>query len=245
MTLSLDRSLEAITHHSHALAAAARGNLDARVEHCPDWSVADLVWHVTEVHWFWRTVAEELPDAAPDQARQPERRPDEQLVDTFLAGAEALVETLGQADQDATCWTWFPLQQDVRFITRHQVQEAAVHHWDAVNAAGLSLTIEQDLAADCVEEFLTTSLADDDDAASVDHALEGALALHATDTGQTWTVTQAGPDAALLWTTAPVAGAATVTGTASDLVLWLYGRADLPVQDTDLVARFRRLSSTD
>ena len=49
-----------IRRHSAGLAAAARDNLDARVEHCPDWSVADLVWHVSGVHWFWGTIAGEL-----------------------------------------------------------------------------------------------------------------------------------------------------------------------------------------
>jgi uncharacterized protein (TIGR03083 family) len=245
MTLSLSRSLEAISTHSHALADAARGNLDARVEHCPEWSVADLVQHVTEVHWFWRTIAGELLDGPPEESRRPQRRPDDELVDTFLSGADALVATLGAADQDAACWTWFPPQQDVAFISRHQIQEAAVHHWDAANAAGRELVLEPDLAADSVAEFLTCSLADADDAASVDFALEGALTLHATDTDQTWTVTQDGPDAALLWTADAVAGAGTVSGTVSDLLLWIYGRVDLPSTDPDLVARFRRLSSTD
>ena len=22
---------------------------------CPDWRIADLVWHLGEVHWFWAT----------------------------------------------------------------------------------------------------------------------------------------------------------------------------------------------
>ena len=39
-------------------------------------------------------------------------------------------------------------QQDVAFVTRHQVQEAAVHHWDAVNAAGDALVIDPAVAAD-------------------------------------------------------------------------------------------------
>lgn len=245
MALSLERSLDAISAHSYALADAARSNLGARVEHCPEWSVADLVWHVTEVHWFWGTIAAELPSAAPAESRRPERRPDAELVDTFLSGAAALVETLGAADQGASCWTWFPPQQDVAFITRHQVQEAAVHHWDAVNAAGRRLAIEQDLAADSIEEFLTTSLADDDDAKASEIALKGALALHATDLDRLWTVNQAGPDAALLWSASSGGEASTVSGTASDLLLWLYGRLDLPVGDADMVARFRSLSSTD
>jgi uncharacterized protein (TIGR03083 family) len=244
MTLSLDRSLDAISSHSRALAEAAGDNLDARVEHCPEWSVADLVWHVTEVHWFWRTIAGELLDAPPDESRRPTRRPDAELVEEFLAGATALVDTLRAADQEAGCWTWYPPQQDVAFITRHQVQEAAVHHWDAANAAGQALVFDTDVAVDSIEEFLTCSLADADDIARSGAALGGEVRLHATDTGETWTVVQSSPQAALTWSRGP-GDDATVSGTAADLLLWLYGRAELTVADAGLVSRFRRLSSTD
>ena len=62
MTLGVEECLAAIETHTRGLAAAADGNLDARVEHCPDWSVADLVDHLTEVHAFWAgaTTAVEL-----------------------------------------------------------------------------------------------------------------------------------------------------------------------------------------
>ncbi len=31
----------------------------ARVPSCPDWSAADLLWHLTEVQGFWATIVEE------------------------------------------------------------------------------------------------------------------------------------------------------------------------------------------
>jgi uncharacterized protein (TIGR03083 family) len=245
MTLSLHRSLEAISGNSHALAEAARGNLGARVEHCPEWSVADLVRHVTEVHWFWRTIAAGPLQAPPDESARPARMPDEELVDELLSGATALVDALGSADQSAGCWTWFPPQQDVAFITRHQIQEAAVHAWDAVHAAGQELDLDVDVAVDSIEEFLTCSLADAEDVERIGVLLDGELVLHATDTDQTWTVAQATPRAALTWSASTGEEGSTVSGTASDLLLWLYGRVDLPTGDPEVVARFRRLSSTD
>ena len=73
MTLSTEACLAAIAQHSYGFAEAVRGNLDARVEHCPGWNIADLVWHLTDVHWFWRTIAaDRLPDP-PDKARRPVR----------------------------------------------------------------------------------------------------------------------------------------------------------------------------
>jgi uncharacterized protein (TIGR03083 family) len=244
MTLATDDCLAAITRHSHALAEAARADLSAPVEHCPDWTVADLVHHVTEVHWFWGTIAEERLAEPPPEERRPARVPDDELVDHFVTGAERLVGMLGAADQDAAVWTWFPPQQDVAFITRHQVQEAAVHHFDAANAAGLAWTVEPDVAADSIEEFLTTSLAEDDDIVRIGTTLPGPLTLAASDTGQSWTVHQPIPSSGLAWR-AGHDGAATVSAPVADLLLWVYQRRDLPVADRTLVDAFRRLSSTD
>ena len=103
MTLSTDRCLAAITAHSAGFAAACRDNLSAPVEHCPEWSVADLVWHLTEVHWFWATIAEERLGEPPEESRRPDRPREEDLVDTFEAGAARLARVLRAADQSASC----------------------------------------------------------------------------------------------------------------------------------------------
>lgn len=242
MPLSLDDELAAISAHSAALADAAT-DLTAAVEHCPGWTVADLVWHVTEVHWFWRTIAAERLAAPPDESRRPARAADDHLVADFRAGAAALVDVLGGADQGASVWTWFPDRQDIGFITRHQVQEAAVHHWDAAHATGAAWSMSPAVAADAIEEFLTCSLADADDVARLGRTLAGPLTLAATDTGQSWTISQADPTAALGWTSGT--SDPTVSGTVTDLLLWVYQRVDLPITDPHVVASFRGLTSTD
>ncbi|SDT33551.1 TIGR03083 family protein [Microlunatus soli] len=247
MPLTPQRCADAITEHSRGLAdAVIAGDLRARVAHCPDWNVADLVWHVTGVHWFWHTIASERLSEPPAEERRPIRPPDDRLVSRFRAGAEAIAETLATADQSAPCWTWFPPQQDVAFVTRHQVQEAVVHHFDAADAIGQSIDIAADIAVDCVEEFLTTSLADADDVAALREtkglALDGELVLHATDVDRSWTVFDQ-PGSGLLWR--PGGDAPAVSGTAADLLLWIYGRTELPEQQPELIERFRRMSSTD
>lgn len=242
--LTTDVCIAAIARHSAGFADAVRDNLDARVEHCPEWDVADLVWHLTDVHWFWKTIAAERLSAPPEESRRPQRPERADLVAAFERGATELVDVLRDADQDAAAWTWFPGRQDVGFITRHQVQEAAVHHWDAAHAAGVPWTVGTDVAADAIEEFLTCSLADQDDVKQLGRSLPGPLVLTATDTGASWTVSQADPGAALLWT-AGAAGPATVTGTTADLLLWIYQRRVLATDQPELVAEFRGLSSTD
>lgn len=240
--------LDAIARHSRGFADAAEGNLGASVEHCPGWSVADLVWHLTEVHWFWGTIVEERLEAPPDDSKRPARAEDAQLLGTFRSGATHLVDVLAAADPSAHVWTWAPTRQDVGFVVRHQVQEAAVHHWDARHAAGGGLVIEPLVAADGVDEFLNYSLSSAEDPADPPRpALDATFALRCDDAPHAWTVTDGptpGTVAAAKGATADIPG---IDASASDLLLWLYGRVELqpgPVP-ADVLARFRALSFTD
>jgi uncharacterized protein (TIGR03083 family) len=240
--------LDAIARHSRGFADAAEGNLGAGVEHCPGWSVADLVWHLTEVHWFWGTIVEERLDAPPDDSKRPAREGDAGLLDTFRSGANHLVEVLAAAEPSAHVWTWAPARQDVGFVVRHQVQEAAVHHWDARHAGGGGLVIEPLLAADGVDEFLNFSLSSAEDPADPPRpALGATFALRCDDAPHAWTVTDGpapGTVAAAQGAPADIPG---IAASASDLLLWLYGRVELqrgPVP-ADVLARFRALSFTD
>jgi uncharacterized protein (TIGR03083 family) len=247
MGLSSSRATAAIAAHSLGFADAARGNLAAPVQHCPGWSVADLVWHLTEVHWFWGTIVEELLADPPEELRRPARPGEEELLDGFTSGAERLVRVLRGADQSAACWTWAGWRQDVAFVTRHQVQEAAVHHWDAGHARGLAVTVEADIAADSVDEFLHFSVAsaDDPDEPSTP-PLDGTLAFGAGDTGDAWTLSDGPPGTAVV---SPGArdGVPVLEAPASDLLLWLYQRVDLDTSAVppDLLARFRGICFTD
>jgi hypothetical protein len=175
-----------------------------------------------------------------------------ELVDAFVAGSERLVATLREVDGATPVWTWAPAQQDVAFVTRHQVQEAAVHHFDAVLAAGGRLVIEAPVAADAVEEYMTFSVSTDQDPAEPARpSLRGRFTLACTDIDARWSLA----DGARPGTVAMVGGAGddrsgggpVLQASASDLLLWLYQRVELePVEvPEDLVARFRALCFTD
>ena len=240
--------LHAITSHSNGFATAAEGNLEAPVTHCPGWNVADLVRHLTEVHWFWGTIVDERLTSPPPEERKPTPVPDDELLHVFRAGAGRLVDVLGESDPSDHVWTWAPGQQDVAFVSRHQVQEAAVHHWDAVDAAGGALFIEAPEAADAIAEFLTFSVSSEADPADpVRPALDGTFAVQCLDIDAAWTVS----DGAIPGTVAVAAGLADRTpalaASASDLLLWLYGRVDLAPEPVppDLLERFRALCFTD
>jgi uncharacterized protein (TIGR03083 family) len=246
-----------IARESNAFAAAAERDLSAPVQHCPGWTVADLVAHLTEVHWFWATMAAERLSAPPGEDRRPARAEADDLIPKFRAGARHLVDVLASADPAASVWTWAPSEQNIGFITRHQVQEAAVHRWDAENAVGEAQPIGTAAAIDAIEEFLTFSVASESDHPDQPRPdLDGRLALIASDANASWTVYDGSLPGTVSFSRDATEDLPALTGTASDLLLWLYGRvetADLtttsPQGDaaevSELLARLRALSFTD
>lgn len=240
--------IAAIEDQSQGFAAAAAGNLAATVTGCPGWTVADLTRHLTEVQWFWSTIVAERLHQPPDESRRPPPAGDDSLIRQFLEGSNHLVEVLSAANPEETVWTWAPAQQNVAFVIRHQVQEAAIHRWDADQARGGTFAIPTPLAADSIEEFLTFSVSSTADPADpVGQPLQGSLSLECTEIKRSWTICD-GSSAGTLSFDCDVEPAATkISATASELLLWLYGRISLPStpDSPELMERFRALCFTD
>jgi uncharacterized protein (TIGR03083 family) len=243
MPLTQVACTDAIVRHSRGFAAAAaRAGLAVPVEHCPGWNVADLVWHLTDVHWFWATIAREKLSAPPDESRRPKRPGNSELLPTFEAGAERLVDVLLDAEPAAGCWTWAPDRQNVGFIVRHQVQEAVVHHWDVCQSAGRSWSVQPEVAADCVEEFLEVS---------VSGRIGAEFAIQSADTGDAWTLNDGRGGLELTHSTGVppptlrAAPAPTLRAPSAALLLWLYERIDIGYDGPpELLACFREMCST-
>ncbi|HEY3724639.1 MAG TPA: maleylpyruvate isomerase family mycothiol-dependent enzyme [Acidimicrobiia bacterium] len=210
--MHLSRRVELIELDSAALAAAAEQDLAAPIPSCPGWTMADLVRHVLQVHRSWCLIVEE-GRTTPDWSQAP-MPPDAELVAEFRANAERFAEVLGATDPETPCWTWGP-EQNAGFVQRFQVQEAALHRWDAESAVGTPGPIAPDGAADAI---------------ALDHLLLAAAAPSAragfevvtTDTPFGMTIS-ATPDL-------PVVGS--LRGTASDLLLVLWKR--LPLSSVDV-----------
>jgi uncharacterized protein (TIGR03083 family) len=224
--------LDAIRRDSDLFYATAAGaDPGAKVPTCPEWTVADLAWHLAEVHWFWATdVEDRATDPAQLEGKKP-ARPEgyEDLLAWGRAQAERLVQVLEATPDDVPVWTWALDEADhnVGFVRRHQVQEAAVHRWDmqkAVDSDGPD-AIDAVAAADSVDEFLAITLPW---VVKADKPLPGSVHLHCTDTEGEWFV-EPGGAVARIHAKADVA----IRGTASDLLLALYNRVD--VGDLDVV----------
>jgi uncharacterized protein (TIGR03083 family) len=198
-------------------------DLDSPVPSCPAWSARDLFVHLGRVQRFWaanvRAGDPERPDRSegdPDDPAGYDLLPaDEDLSAWVRAGTTSLLDALEQSDEDRPCWTWWEEPRTCGAVARHQVQEAAVHRWDAEVVLGRPAPLPADLADDGVSEFLEIV------AAEAATTLLGSLTFEAIDTGSRWIVgDQRGPKA-------------TVRASASDLVLLLYGRLPASVVSVD------------
>jgi len=211
-------------------AAADTADPTQPVPPCPDWTIADLVWHLGEVHWFWGTDVERRASGPEEMEKGRPARPADygELVAWGRAQADRMIQLLEATADDVPVWTWALNESDhnVAFVRRHQVQEAAVHRWDMETAAtGQPQPIEPDVAADSIDEVLAITLPW---GARPDKPLPGSVHIHCTDTEGEWFVH---PDGRVERNHAK--GDVALRGSASDLLLALYSRISLG--DVDVV----------
>lgn len=211
---------ESIRADSAALAVAAQGHFELPVPSCPDWSVADLVWHLLEVQSFWTQVIERKLTDPVEEIPTP-RPADDELLDGLSSATERMLDVFAGSNADEAIWTWAS-QKDVGFIVRHQIQEAAVHRWDAENAVSTPTPLGLAAAVDSIEEFLTfTGEYRADDAPAIDVP----VLLVATDADAAWLVAE-NDDHDVTWqrVSPTESAAARVSASSSDLLLYLYHR---------------------
>jgi uncharacterized protein (TIGR03083 family) len=153
------------------------------------------------------------------------------VYDWFAAEHAAVVADLEALDPDLPAWNWSVQPELAAFWHRRMAQETAVHRWDSQSAAALPQPVEPRLAADGVSEVLEVFLTGGRRKGPED--ADGVVRLVATDTGDGWTVRVRGTKVSLLDTdtvldSGPGAQAA-AAGTASDLLLALWGRVRFDV----------------
>jgi uncharacterized protein (TIGR03083 family) len=203
------------------------------VPSCPDWTVTNLVHHLGSLYrWVGAILsAPEGPPPRPSTEGLPTGRA---AVEWWQREYEQLVSLLDKVDADAPAWNWAPQPKRAAFWHRRMTMETAVHRWDAQMAIASGEPIEAAVAVDGVSEVLDTWLPAGRGHTS--HTRQGVVHLQAVDVGQEWFVRLRGSGVALLDTGTildtddhhPTAQAA---GTASDLLLALYGRVRFDVLD--------------
>ncbi len=189
-------------------AVLADARADAVVPTCPDWTAGDLLWHLTEVQWFWGEITERRVTSSKDlamiEAAKPARPPDRaDLLGLFDRTHERLVRVLSETPPETELWMWAD-DHSAAYISRRQAHEALIHRVDAELTAGAERApVDCRLAADGVDEALR-----------IMRGYEPEPGLAATPTGPPITIALV--DGFHAWSVTPVH----VTGTDADGDTW-------------------------
>lgn len=203
------------------------------VPSCPDWTVADLAHHLSEVYHWVRMHVNRGVISAPDHAG--ESAPPAGTLAWFDEQRADLLAVLDAVDPELPAWNWAPQAKKAAFWLRRMALETAVHRWDAQLAVGRPEPIESPLAADGVAEVVDTWLPAGRRTGPTDRS--GLVHLTATDiAGATWYVRLRDEGVALLDTRTlfdddELKERVTAAGTASDLLLALMNRIPFDVLD--------------
>ncbi|MGI9610202.1 MAG: maleylpyruvate isomerase family mycothiol-dependent enzyme [Acidimicrobiia bacterium] len=230
------------------------GDLGAAVPACPGWSFADLLWHVLEVQDFWAYVIGNRPEP-PERYVEPARPLDTELAIGLKNATARLLDALSGADPADVAWSWSK-DKTVGFTIRRQTHEALTHMVDGFQSQGRALPeLDPELWSDGVGELVTMFFTGVPDWGTFTRTSE-ALKLETVDTGDEWTIAfgqlvGTSPDSGTVYDT-PIAEcvpgespAASISGAAQDLNLWMWGRGDesrlVKSGDAALVAQLRPL----
>ena len=227
------------TEHEALVVACEAAGPQAPVPGCPDWTVADLMYHMYEVQYIWNRVTSERRSGF-EGLSLPERPTDAQLPALLRGEHVGYASMLRAFPADTSIWTWTG-QQDFAWLARRMVQEAAVHRVDAQQAAGNASTIDAALASDGIDEFLEFFLNTRGGAA------KGSVHIHCTDVAGEWTIRENGDGFDVSREHAK--GDCAIRGNAHDILLALWRRAPLSacdvVGDPAVAERFIAASSLD
>lgn len=241
--------LDALRSEAAALRGAVAGtDLDAPVPPCPGWSVHRLVGHLGAVYAMMLDVVTRgaRGDLTPPERRSRTDAPaGADVLTEFDARLAGLLEALTAAPPDAPTWNWAGRPAVAAFWHRRAAHETAVHRWDAQASTGLPHPVTTALAADGVSEVLDTWLPSGRRKGPAD--LDGVARLVSTDADVRWAVRVRGEGISLLDTGTVLdsgpGAQVRATGTASDLLLALYGRVPYEVLtvegDAPLLAALR------
>ncbi|MET9553930.1 maleylpyruvate isomerase family mycothiol-dependent enzyme [Streptomyces sp. NPDC006645] len=231
--LSHDRHCAELATQTDLLRSAVKGaDLTAPVPACPGWTLGQLLRHVGGTHHWAETVVrtratgpvpEDLVNDVADYAD-----PDPAAMDAWVAeGATDLTAALRTAGPTQRVWTPGP-GGTTAFWARRMLFEAVVHRADAAEAIGAPFTIEDDIAADGIDEWMGFGTVPEVIAPHPDLppllGPDRTLHFHAPGTSHGWLVDLTGPTVTCHTAPEPTRATTTVRASLTDLLLLLYAR---------------------
>jgi uncharacterized protein (TIGR03083 family) len=210
-----------------------------RVPTCPEWDADDLLWHLTDVQWFWATIiGQGLTTDAEVGALVHRPRPTtrDELLTHFDQANGDLLQRLKATSTATPAWTWSD-DHTVGFIRRRQAHEALIHRLDAELTAGDRTPMDPDLCSDGVDEALRFMHAGAPAWGCFTPDPTRTVRIRTSDTASSWLLTLGRltgteddgtthdePDLDVAESDTGEPAAATISGAAADLDCWLWHR---------------------
>lgn len=251
MTLKDQANLETLKSyyldHFHrnraAILEVAALGFDPPIKGCPGWDVAGLTAHMGRVYTFWLKWVRERPRGHSREAYQElltdrdvrlhgynawekagfptDSRP-EGIVHFARQTGDELNAALVDLQPGEPVWTFVPAHQTGAFVFRRLAMETTIHRWDGEEAHGRARPIDEALARDGIDEMLMMFREDPGYEDNWKNRHGQKILLREEPGAGRWLVSF---DQGAI-TTSDKEGQAdvTVSGTASDLLLFIMGR---------------------
>lgn len=236
--MDFDRHVAEIVHQTDLLRSHVKGaDVHAPVPSCPGWNLSQLLRHVGgTLRWAETVVRTRATGPVPhdlvdDVAPYADEDPAE--LDAWVAGGAAgLAKALRDSGPDAAVWTPADDGAATRFWARRQMNEVALHRYDAAFAVGADYTLAEDVALDALDEWMAA--VESPEAYAAAPGRPGLLGpgrtvhLHATDASPgsgEWLVDLTGEEPVRRH--AHEKAAVAVRGPLTDLLLFVYRRPSL------------------
>lgn len=236
--VSVDEHIRVVAAEGQRFAEAARrGPWDAPVPGCPGWDLRELVRHLTEIHLWASAIVAQRPGAALDLedrsdliASWPDLAvfwpDDEDLIDHYLRTNATLVDALESAASDLSVPTFLPAPSPLAMWARRQAHETSIHRFDAESATGAVTAFDPVVAADGISELLYGFYRNGPrpNGRQLPIQQTAVMHVHALDTDDHWYMALGSAE---MGRTDPTGTPdLTVAGSASDLYVALWNRAD-------------------
>lgn len=205
---------------------------------CPGWTLEQLFRHVGRGdRWAAQIVRDRMDTFLDFRSVEGGKPPPglDEAISWLNGGAQRLVDAVEAIGVQTPVWTFLG-PRPANWWIRRRLHENAVHRADAALAVGEDFSLDAEVAADGIDEFLERIVIQaGKDGAALPLEAGDTLHLHATDPGLgeagEWTV--AADDAAITWAHEHGKGTVALRGEASELLLAMTRRVALA--DTGIV----------
>ncbi|TWS19413.1 maleylpyruvate isomerase family mycothiol-dependent enzyme [Tsukamurella asaccharolytica] len=218
--------LDSIAADGARIAAIDPAHLALPVPSCPGWTVRDGIVHTGGAHRWAIAFLQAGPDSKERFVPDVSDAPDGDAVVRWYADVNAaLLEELRKHDPDAPARAFIG-RTTAAFWMRRMAQEVSIHRWDLQNALPDGAEpLPAWTAADGITELTRMQIPLILGKKGLPAELAGkVIAIEATDTGDRWTLRLRADGIDVL--DEPVPADVTLRGTASDLDLVLWRRAE-------------------